>query len=183
MCNPNVDELSVMTYLSQFPNCRLKPGAPLRPKTNPARVRAYGPGIGQFCYSCDVGDKCTSYATSRTLCLARFIVSLPNRDHFAKFFHWDSGENLPRKLIKLLIRLRLKGVAALPCEILFFFQLYQPSLDSQLRLTDVAVEENWQKLIWKAEAITSWKPLPRAETKTTKSHLQSFNGKKKSWML
>jgi len=45
MCNPNVDELSVMTYLSQFPNARLKQGAPLRPKTNPARVRAYGPGI------------------------------------------------------------------------------------------------------------------------------------------
>jgi len=44
MCNPKVDELSVMTYLSQFPNCHLKPGAPLRPKTNPARVRAYGPG-------------------------------------------------------------------------------------------------------------------------------------------
>jgi len=44
MCNPNVDELSMMTYLSQFPNCSLKQGAPLRPKTNPARVRAYGPG-------------------------------------------------------------------------------------------------------------------------------------------
>ena len=48
MCNPNVDELSVMTYLSQFPNCHLKPGAPLRPKTNPARVRAYGPGTNQI---------------------------------------------------------------------------------------------------------------------------------------
>jgi len=44
MCNPKVDELSMMTYLSQFPHCKLKPGAPLRPKTNPARVRAYGPG-------------------------------------------------------------------------------------------------------------------------------------------
>jgi len=45
MCNPNVDELSMMTYLSQFPSFKLKPGAPLRPKTNPARVRAYGPGL------------------------------------------------------------------------------------------------------------------------------------------
>ncbi|ELU02482.1 hypothetical protein CAPTEDRAFT_100310, partial [Capitella teleta] len=45
MCNPKVDDLSMMTYLSQFPNAKLKPGAPLRPKTNPARVRAYGPGI------------------------------------------------------------------------------------------------------------------------------------------
>lgn len=44
MCNPKVDDLSMMTYLSQFPNAKLKPGAPLRPKTNPARVRAYGPG-------------------------------------------------------------------------------------------------------------------------------------------
>jgi len=45
MCDPKVDELSMMTYLSQFPHCKLKPGAPLRPKTNPARVRAYGPGM------------------------------------------------------------------------------------------------------------------------------------------
>jgi len=44
MVNPKVDELSMMTYLSQFPNAKLKPGAPLRPRTNPARVRAYGPG-------------------------------------------------------------------------------------------------------------------------------------------
>lgn len=44
MINPKIDELSMMTYLSQFPNAKLKPGAPLRPRTNPARVRAYGPG-------------------------------------------------------------------------------------------------------------------------------------------
>ena len=42
--NPNVDELSVMTYLSQFPKAVLKPGAPLRPKTNAKKVRAYGKG-------------------------------------------------------------------------------------------------------------------------------------------
>ncbi|XP_011298510.1 filamin-A isoform X3 [Fopius arisanus] len=50
MVNPNVDELSMMTYLSQYPHAKLKPGAPIRPRTNPnsvppPRVRAYGPGI------------------------------------------------------------------------------------------------------------------------------------------
>jgi len=45
MCNPKVDELSMMTYLAQFPNAKLRAGAPLRPKTNPARCRAYGPGL------------------------------------------------------------------------------------------------------------------------------------------
>ncbi|XP_068916696.1 filamin-A isoform X4 [Tenebrio molitor] len=48
--NPNVDEQSMMTYLSQFPNAKLKQGAPLRPRTSPnklppPRVRVYGPGI------------------------------------------------------------------------------------------------------------------------------------------
>lgn len=44
--DPNVDEHSVMTYLSQFPKAKLKPGAPLRPKLNPKKARAYGPGEG-----------------------------------------------------------------------------------------------------------------------------------------
>ncbi|KAA0720868.1 Filamin-C [Triplophysa tibetana] len=44
--DPNVDEHSVMTYLSQFPKAKLKPGAPLRSKTlHPHRAKAYGPGI------------------------------------------------------------------------------------------------------------------------------------------
>ncbi|XP_063928955.1 filamin-A isoform X2 [Zophobas morio] len=43
--NPNVDEQSMMTYLSQFPNAKLKTGAPLRPRTSPNKVRVYGPGI------------------------------------------------------------------------------------------------------------------------------------------
>ena len=30
--NPNVDELSVMTYVSYFPEAKLKNGAPLKPK-------------------------------------------------------------------------------------------------------------------------------------------------------
>ncbi|XP_018353104.1 PREDICTED: filamin-A isoform X3 [Trachymyrmex septentrionalis] len=50
MINPNIDEMSMMTYLSQYPSAKLKPGAPLRARTNPnsippPRVRAYGPGI------------------------------------------------------------------------------------------------------------------------------------------
>ncbi|CAH8547224.1 unnamed protein product [Heterobilharzia americana] len=45
MVDPNVDEKSMMTYISQFPNARLKEGAPLRDKLNPSKVRAYGPGL------------------------------------------------------------------------------------------------------------------------------------------
>ncbi|CAF3895693.1 unnamed protein product, partial [Adineta steineri] len=45
MINPKVDEQSMMTYLSQYPSAKLKPGAPIRPKTNSARVRCYGKGI------------------------------------------------------------------------------------------------------------------------------------------
>uniref|UniRef100_A0A3Q4HHX9 Filamin C, gamma b (actin binding protein 280) n=1 Tax=Neolamprologus brichardi TaxID=32507 RepID=A0A3Q4HHX9_NEOBR len=44
--DPNVDEHSVMTYLSQFPKAKLKPGAPLRAKSlHPKRAKAYGQGI------------------------------------------------------------------------------------------------------------------------------------------
>uniref|UniRef100_A0A8C9R1D2 Filamin B n=1 Tax=Scleropages formosus TaxID=113540 RepID=A0A8C9R1D2_SCLFO len=43
--DPSVDEQSVMTYLSQFPKAKLKPGAPLKPKLNPKKARAYGAGI------------------------------------------------------------------------------------------------------------------------------------------
>lgn len=43
--NPNVDEMSMMTYLSQYPNSKLKPGAPLREKTDFSKVQVYGAGI------------------------------------------------------------------------------------------------------------------------------------------
>ncbi|XP_060926160.1 filamin-B isoform X1 [Limanda limanda] len=43
--DPGADEQSVMTYLSQFPKAKLKTGAPLKPKLNPKKARAYGPGI------------------------------------------------------------------------------------------------------------------------------------------
>uniref|UniRef100_A0A671M2C9 Filamin-C-like n=1 Tax=Sinocyclocheilus anshuiensis TaxID=1608454 RepID=A0A671M2C9_9TELE len=44
--DPDVDEHSVMTYLSQFPKAKLKPGAPFKPKQlYPKKAKAYGPGI------------------------------------------------------------------------------------------------------------------------------------------
>lgn len=44
--NPKVDELSVMTYVSYFPEAKLKPGAPLRTRTHPsAKCFAKGPGV------------------------------------------------------------------------------------------------------------------------------------------
>jgi len=54
--DPNVDELSVMTYLSQFPKSQLKAGAPLRRKTNPKKARAYGKGVDPS--GCKVGFDC-----------------------------------------------------------------------------------------------------------------------------
>ena len=49
MVNPHVDELSMMTYLSQFPDAKLKPGAPISKKKvrkgDPSKVKVYGPGV------------------------------------------------------------------------------------------------------------------------------------------
>ncbi|CAG5133090.1 unnamed protein product, partial [Candidula unifasciata] len=60
MTNPKVDDLSMMTYLSQFPKSKRGPGAPIQqtaapphqaapapaaPEVNVGRCRAYGPGI------------------------------------------------------------------------------------------------------------------------------------------
>lgn len=45
MCNPNVDELSMMTYLSQFPEAKLKPGAPIKTRSDANKVKVYGPGV------------------------------------------------------------------------------------------------------------------------------------------
>lgn len=77
--DPNVDEHSVMTYLSQFPKAKLKPGAPLRPKLNPKKARAYGPGTLTFVilfseykahrkellgYSIDIHRRCIELSSS-----------------------------------------------------------------------------------------------------------------------
>jgi filamin len=49
MTNPKIDEQSMMTYLSQYPNAKLKPNAPIKPRSaqpaQPSRVRCYGKGI------------------------------------------------------------------------------------------------------------------------------------------
>ena len=48
MVNPSIDELSMMTYLSQFPVAKLKPGAPIhsaKHQPDPSKVLVYGPGI------------------------------------------------------------------------------------------------------------------------------------------
>lgn len=44
MINPKVDEQSMMTYLSQYPNARVKPGAPVKPTNHANQVRCYGSG-------------------------------------------------------------------------------------------------------------------------------------------
>ncbi|XP_041964970.1 filamin-C-like isoform X2 [Alosa sapidissima] len=44
--DPDVDDQSVMTYLSQFPKAKLKPGAPIKARQLfPKNAKAYGPGI------------------------------------------------------------------------------------------------------------------------------------------
>lgn len=46
MCNPKCDELSIMTYVSYFPDAKVKPNAPHRPQLPPAaKCSAEGPGI------------------------------------------------------------------------------------------------------------------------------------------
>jgi filamin len=45
MINPKVDDLSMMTYLAQYPNAKVRAGAPLRQRVNVQRVRCYGKGI------------------------------------------------------------------------------------------------------------------------------------------
>lgn len=49
MVNPNADELSMMTYLSQYPDAKLKPGAPINKKKlkkgDPNKVKVFGPGV------------------------------------------------------------------------------------------------------------------------------------------
>uniref|UniRef100_A0A8C2DCL5 Filamin B n=1 Tax=Cyprinus carpio TaxID=7962 RepID=A0A8C2DCL5_CYPCA len=72
--DPSVDEQSVMTYLSQFPKAKLKPGAPLKPKLNPKKARAYGPG--------------EPASSPYKLTLATFLCTVVSsfKDWFNKFF-------------------------------------------------------------------------------------------------
>lgn len=45
MVDPKVDEQSMMTYLSQYPNAKMAQGTPLKPTSNAQRVRCHGKGI------------------------------------------------------------------------------------------------------------------------------------------
>ena len=47
MVNPKVDAHSVMTYISQFPEAKLKDGAPLTVTGDPSKVVVSGPGVGK----------------------------------------------------------------------------------------------------------------------------------------
>lgn len=60
-----MDEHSVMTYLSQFPKAKLKPGAPLRPKLNPKKARAYGPGDPFSNWHCTGADEVNDGTNSK----------------------------------------------------------------------------------------------------------------------
>ena len=43
--NPKVDSLSVITYLSQFPEAKLRPGAPIKDRGDPSKLKVYGDGL------------------------------------------------------------------------------------------------------------------------------------------
>ena len=43
--NPKVDSLSVITYLSQFPEAKLRPGAPIKERGDPSKLKVYGDGL------------------------------------------------------------------------------------------------------------------------------------------
>lgn len=45
MVDPKVDEQSMMTYLSQYPNAKIAQDTPLKPTSNAQRVKCYGKGI------------------------------------------------------------------------------------------------------------------------------------------
>lgn len=68
MINPHVDELSMMTYLSQFPDAKLKDGAPLKARADPLKV-----GIAAWCaLKCCLGP----YNEGGHLCISNSTRSL-----------------------------------------------------------------------------------------------------------
>ena len=67
MLSSDWDELSMITYLSQFQNAQLKPGAPLR-----ARVRVYGPGLDN---RSNFVDDPTNF-TVETFCVGTLEISV-----------------------------------------------------------------------------------------------------------
>lgn len=48
MINPSTDFISMVTYVSQFPEAKLKEGVPLKKTGDPTKVKAYGDGLEAF---------------------------------------------------------------------------------------------------------------------------------------
>ncbi|KAL7729866.1 hypothetical protein ACLKA6_014719 [Drosophila palustris] len=103
LVDPNVDEQSVMTYLSQYPNAKLKEGAPLRPKSDPNSicsppsvdgVRAYGPGLEPI--GIVIGT--TVKFTVETLAVGQGVVDVdiedPNGDVEQAYVYFNNDMNL-----------------------------------------------------------------------------------------
>ena len=76
MVNPKVDELSMMTYLSQFPDAKLKEGAPIKASAADAsKVKAYGPGLKPDGLSTD--DARTQFTVDvRQAGMGKLVISL-----------------------------------------------------------------------------------------------------------
>lgn len=53
MISPQVDEQSMMTYLSQYPNAKIKSGAPIKSKSNIHLIHCYGSGLENKSLSVD----------------------------------------------------------------------------------------------------------------------------------
>ena len=73
MVNPHVDELSMMTYLSQFPDAQLKPGAPIKASANPAKVSLQN--LGQRLY--DFRHDIIYQFKTLIILIATFFLDLP----------------------------------------------------------------------------------------------------------
>ena len=71
MTSSESDELSMITYLSQFPHAKLKPGAPLR-----ARVKVYGSGLDS---KGNIVDQSTSF-TVETFSSGTLEISVTDPD-------------------------------------------------------------------------------------------------------
>ena len=71
MTSSESDELSMITYLSQFPHAKVKPGAPLR-----ARIKVYGSGLDS---KGNIVDQSTSF-TVETFSPGTLEISVTDPD-------------------------------------------------------------------------------------------------------
>ena len=104
MINPNVDELSIMTYLSQYPNAKLQkkvqpeqnsipPPLPVTPV-----IRAYGPGLESRTIT--VGDETEFYVEASDGSEGHLVVNV--RDSPGRTVPYKSGfdQNRRRWVVK-----------------------------------------------------------------------------------